>query len=233
LLVALALWAILIAAGSAIALAAGSSDSPSSSMTPGAAMPGTPSGGAAMSGAPTDGTMPSAPTDGGTSSSTAAPSATMPGAPMSGTPTAPVDANTLAPGQTAPATTQGDMQAAGDEGRDLDNLLGTEPPTRVRVAILNATGKTGGANKVAVLLGEYQRQVLEDQIGLQIEVVNLSNAENVRPGQSVIFYRPEFLRAALAMAKAIPGDQFVEPMRPAGLKRAGVDVEIVVGKELP
>ena len=115
---------------------------------------------------------------------------------------------------------------------DLERLLG-EPPTRVRVAILNATGKPGGANKIAVLLSEVKRRALEDQIGLQIEVVNLSTAENGRAGQSVLFYRPEFLRAALAMAKAIPGEQFVQPMRPADLKRAGVDVEIVVGKELP
>ena len=123
--------------------------------------------------------------------------------------------------------------AAADLPEDSDSLLGPEAPTRVRVAILNATGKPGGANKVAVLLSEYKRRVLEDQIGLQIEVVNLSSAENVRPGQSTLFYRPEFLRAALAMAKAIPGEQFVEPMRPAGMKRAGVDIEIVVGKELP
>jgi hypothetical protein len=68
---------------------------------------------------------------------------------------------------------------------------------------------------------------------MQLDVVNVSSAESVRPGQSIVFYRPEFLRAALAMAKAIPGSQYVEPMRPAGLKRAGVDVEIVVGKELP
>lgn len=108
-----------------------------------------------------------------------------------------------------------------------------EPPTRVRIAILNATGKPGGANKIALLLSEVKRRALEDQIGLQIEVVNLSTAEGVRPGRSVLFYRPVFLRAALAMAQAIPGDQLVQPMRPAGLKRAGVDVEIVVGEELP
>jgi hypothetical protein len=125
------------------------------------------------------------------------------------------------------------LAAATDLPEDSDSLLGPEAPTRVRVAILNATGKPGGANKVAVLLSEYKRRALEDQIGLQIEVVNLSSAESVRPGQSTLFYRPEFLRAALAMAKAIPGEQFVEPMRPAGMKRAGVDVEIVVGKELP
>lgn len=112
-------------------------------------------------------------------------------------------------------------------------LFGPEPPTEVRVAILNATGKPGGANKVAVLLSEMKRRDIEDRIGMQLEVVNLSSAEAVRPGRSILFYRPEFLRAALAMARAIPGEQFVEPMRPAALKRAGVDVEIVVGAELP
>ncbi|MFI5400811.1 MAG: LytR C-terminal domain-containing protein [SAR324 cluster bacterium] len=112
-------------------------------------------------------------------------------------------------------------------------LFAPEPPTEVRVAILNATGKPSGANKVAVLLSEYKRRDIEDRIGMQLEVVNLSSAEAVRPGRSILFYRPEFLRAALAMARAIPGEQLVEPMRPAALKRAGVDVEIVVGAELP
>jgi LytR cell envelope-related transcriptional attenuator len=123
--------------------------------------------------------------------------------------------------------------AAAEPPEEADLLIAPEPPTRVRVAILNATGKPGGANKVAVLLSEYKRRAIEDQIGLQIEVVNLSSAESVRPGQTILFYRPEFLRAALAMAQAIPGEQFVEPMRPSGMKRAGVDVEIVVGEELP
>jgi hypothetical protein len=123
----------------------------------------------------------------------------------------------------------GGLSATEDDG---DGAAG-EPPTRVRIAILNATGKPGGANKVALLLSEVKRRALEDQIGLQLEVVNLSTADSVRPGQSVLFYRPVFLRAALAMARAIPGEQLVQPMRPAGLKRAGVDVEIVVGEDLP
>ena len=123
----------------------------------------------------------------------------------------------------------GGLSATEDDG---DGATG-EPPTRVRIAILNATGKPGGANKVALLLSEVKRRALEDQIGLQLEVVNLSTADSVRPGQSVLFYRPVFLRAALAMARAIPGEQLVQPMRPAGLKRAGVDVEIVVGEDLP
>jgi len=149
-----------------------------------------------------------------------------------------------APEPTPPALTEGAPPAPASEAAvpapptaaELEEealLLGPEPPTQVRVAILNATGKPGGANKVAVLLSEYKRRAIEDQIGMQLEVVNLSSAESVRPGRSILFYRPEFLRAALAMAKAIPGEQFVQPMRPSDLRRAGVDVEIVVGAELP
>jgi hypothetical protein len=171
--------------------------------TVGGVMPGTTVGGA-MPGAPGTDAGPAGTTVGGV----------MPGSPAD-------------PKMGAANGTQGDLP------EDSDSLLGPEPPTRVRVAILDATGKAGGANKVAVLLSEVKRQSLEDQIGLQVEVVNLSTAEAVRPGQSILFYRPEFLRAALAMAKAIPGEQFVMPMRPAEMKRAGVDVEIVVGKELP
>ncbi len=126
----------------------------------------------------------------------------------------------------AVALSAGAQQAA-------EHAAGSEPLTLVRIAILNATGKPGGANKVALLLSEVKRRALEDQIGLQIAVVNLSTAEGVHPGPSVLYYRPEFLRAALAMARAIPGGQLIQPMRPAGLKRAGVDVEIVVGEDLP
>ncbi len=111
--------------------------------------------------------------------------------------------------------------------------LDDDPPTRVRVAVLNASGKAGGANTVALLLGDYKRRALEDQLGLQIELVNLSTADLVRPGRTVIYYRPEFLRAALIMARAIPGEQYIAPMRPLELKKAGMDVEIVVGTELP
>jgi len=137
-----------------------------------------------------------------------------------------------ATGKGAPARPAAQATPA-EPAEEADSVLGPEPATHVRVEILNATGKPGGANKVALLLAEYARRNLEDRIGMQIEVVNVSSAESERPGQSIVFYRPEFLRAALAMAKAIPGEQFVEPMRPAGMKRAGVDVEIVVGKELP
>ena len=136
----------------------------------------------------------------------------------------------------APAGTPEAQAAQGRQetaGEDLDSLLGPEPPTRVRVAILDATGKPGGANKVAVLLSQVKRRALEDQIGLQVDLVNVSTADTLTPGRSTLYYRPEFLHAALAIAEAIPGEQFVQPMRPAGLKRAGVDVEIVIGEILP
>jgi hypothetical protein len=158
--------------------------------------------------------------------------AVTPAAPMTGGAdmSTPAAANAMPSG--GAAMTPAAMAPAAD-AMIPDSILPDEPPTRVRIAILNATGRTGGANKVAVLLSDYKRRMLEDQIGLQVEVVNVSTAESERPGQSILFYRPSFLRAALAMAQAIPGPQFVEPMRGEGLMRAGVDVEIVVGKELP
>jgi hypothetical protein len=106
-------------------------------------------------------------------------------------------------------------------------------PTRVRIAIVNATGHPNGAAKVAVLLGEYQRRPLEDKMGLKIELVNLSTGYDRTKTPAVVYYRPGYLRAALLLAQAIPGDTMVAAMRPQALKRAGLDVEVVVGEALP
>jgi hypothetical protein len=112
-------------------------------------------------------------------------------------------------------------------------LYEREPLTRVRIAILNATGKPTGAAKVAVLLGDYRRRPLEDKMGLKIELVNISTSYQKTQAPAVVYYRPGFLRAALILARGIPGDTIVAAMRPEALKRAGVDVEVVVGEELP
>jgi hypothetical protein len=108
-----------------------------------------------------------------------------------------------------------------------------EPLTRVRIAIVNATGKPAGAAKVAVLLSDYRRRPLEDKMGLKIELVNLSTGYERTQAPAMVYYRPGFLRPALLLAQVVPGDTIVAAMRPAALKRAGVDVEVVVGEELP
>jgi hypothetical protein len=151
-----------------------------------------------------------------------------PGAP--GAALAPKDG--AAPGQ-GPAGKEG---MGGDPTQSEINeklLYEHVPPTRVRIAVVNATGKPDGAAKVAVLLSEYRRRPLEDKLGLKIDLVNISTGYDRTQAPAVVYYRPGFLRAALLLAQAIPGDTMVSAMRPQALKRAGMDVEVVVGEALP
>jgi len=119
-------------------------------------------------------------------------------------------------------------------GEPVPNLeLFKGPPTRVRVAIRDASGRNEAGTRIVVLLDQYQRRELERQIGLKLDVVNSSAVGRTPLGRSVIYYRPGFMRAALLIARAIPGNQIIEQMRPDSLHRIGVDVEIWVGKDTP
>jgi hypothetical protein len=124
-------------------------------------------------------------------------------------------------------------QAPGEWERGaLENLY--EPdPNAVRVAILNASGKPRRAGMIAFFLEEYRRGELEDKIGKKISVVNLSNLPGIRLRDSVIYYRPGHMRAALLMADVIPGKQVVAPMSEADDGKIGIDVEIRVGRQTP
>ena len=64
---------------------------------------------------------------------------------------------------------------------------------------------------------------------MKIELANVSRIRAKPAMGNVVFYRPQFLRAALLIAKAIPGEQSVRPMTPDRLQKSGIDVEIVLG----
>ena len=106
-------------------------------------------------------------------------------------------------------------------------------PTAVRVAVLDASGRSKGAGLVTFLLEEFRRKELERKIGKLISVVNQSSLMDTRLKNSIISYRPGYLRAALIMAEVIPGRQYVKPLVPESTPKIGVDVEIRVGMELP
>ncbi len=114
----------------------------------------------------------------------------------------------------------------------LENLHGPHP-TAVRVAILDTSGKSSRAGLIAFLLEDYRRRHLETKIGKRISVVNQSRMSAGKLRNSVIYYRPGHLRAALMMAEVIPGKQFVTPMGQNARDKIGVDIEIQVGMELP
>ena len=104
------------------------------------------------------------------------------------------------------------------------------PSTRVRVVVIDVSGTMARAHNVAMLLTRFRRRVLEEKIGMKLELANLSsNRRRPRRG-NVLYYRPGFLRAAMLIAKAIPGEQSVLPMPEAFLKKAGVDVEVHLGE---
>jgi len=121
------------------------------------------------------------------------------------------------------------------EWHDLDDdaLLPGQRLTRVRIAVLNATGKERGAYRVALMLDAARRRPLENRMGLMIDLVNISSSEGYSRADTVVFYKPGFLRPALILAQAIPGQTLVEAMRPESMTRTGVDVEVLINRALP
>lgn len=128
----------------------------------------------------------------------------------------------------------------GSDGGMVDEVPADLPPaqwqgrpTLVRIVVLNGSGVSGKAGEVGILLAELRRHMLERQLGQRVEVVNISNATTFDRLETVIYYRPGFLRAALAVAQALPGDQAVAPTPPDRLGRRGIDLEILLGKDMP
>ena len=106
-------------------------------------------------------------------------------------------------------------------------------PHKVQIALLDTAEGTMGAVQLSVLLESIQRRTLEQRMGLKLEVVNVSHADVTHIKNSVLYYRPGFLRPALVIADIIPGPQSVEPMHPEYLRKQNIDIQIMVGKELP
>lgn len=107
------------------------------------------------------------------------------------------------------------------------------PATMVRVALLDASVSLQRAGRVAVLLTQFRKRELEEHIGMKIELANISGIPEQPAMGNVVFYRPEYLRAAALIARAIPGEQSVRKMPPERLVRSGVDVEILLGEKAP
>jgi hypothetical protein len=105
-------------------------------------------------------------------------------------------------------------------------------PTLLRVAVLNASGGPDRASQVAVMLMDLRRVSLERKIGMHLEIANVSRAPGAGQAHSVVYYREGYLRAALALAEILPGEQALEPMPRERARRKGIDVEIWLGKDL-
>lgn len=105
------------------------------------------------------------------------------------------------------------------------------PSTTVRVTVLDVSKDLRRAGQVAVLLTRFRKRELEAHIGMKLQLANLSGFSTPPERVNVLYYRPGFMRAAMLIAKAIPGEQNVAPMKPALTRKDGIDVEIVLGAE--
>ena len=120
------------------------------------------------------------------------------------------------------------------ESRALDHIASPfpkppPPSTHVRVAVMDSSPNLASAGRVAVLLTLFRKCDLEAHIGMKIDLVNVSSIATRPVRKNIVTYRPGFMRAALLIAKAIPGEQSIAPLRPEIRKKNGVDIEILLG----
>ncbi len=110
-------------------------------------------------------------------------------------------------------------------------LFAYQQPLQLNLSILNASPHVSSAQRLAILLERQQRRALEDRLGMKLEILNISSVrEEVSLMKTKIYFRPNFLKAALALSELIPGEQVVEPMPLSRTNKMGTDVEIYVGE---
>ncbi len=101
-------------------------------------------------------------------------------------------------------------------------------PSIMQLSIINASGWQKRAYKLSVFLGKEKKKEIEESLGIKLDIVNISNAKNDRHNQSTIYFRNNFLKPALFLARLIPGEQKLVPISDKR-ERLGVDIEIYLG----
>lgn len=103
-------------------------------------------------------------------------------------------------------------------------------PSIMQVAIYNASGYPKRAYALSVYLGKLKKEYIEESLGMKLEIVNISNARNMNQKNSSIYFRENYLKSALFLARLIKGDQRVVPIQ-AEDEKEGVDLEIFLGRD--
>jgi len=103
-------------------------------------------------------------------------------------------------------------------------------PSVMQVSILNASGFSRRAYKLSVYLGKIKKKIIEESLGLKLDIVNIANSRSDKYPQSTIYFRENFLKSALFLAELIPGEQKVVPLKNQN-EKIGIDIEIFLGKD--
>jgi hypothetical protein len=100
----------------------------------------------------------------------------------------------------------------------------------VRVAVFSPPAKPELAQRVALVLGTYERTYLEAQLGMAVKIAYVAQLKRPPTRASEIRYRPEFLRAAQSMATVLSSLEWIGPMSPDELRQDRVDVFVYLGE---
>jgi len=123
-------------------------------------------------------------------------------------------------------------QSAMDKARKEANEIvkSYQKPVVMHVSIINGTGDTKKGYQLSVFLGTHQQKSIEQELGLKMDMVNISNAKKQDVRETTIFYKENYLKPALMLGQKIAGNQRIVPMLDQH-ERIGVDVEIYLGTD--
>jgi hypothetical protein len=146
--------------------------------------------------------------------------------PLPGEPQAP--AATAAPGAAAaaPAAPAGPPEIAFDEAVPP---LPKEPT--VGVVVLSHAATPGQGRQVAALLGDYERERLEERLGMAVRIMYVAESTQPLARESEVHYRPDYLRAAQSVAAVLSAQQWIGPMSEEEQRQDGVDLVVHIGKD--
>ncbi len=121
------------------------------------------------------------------------------------------------------------QQTASKTRSDANEIIKQyQKPVVLQLSLINGTGNPKKGYQLSVYLGNMQKKSLERRLGLKMDVVNIANAKRPEIKESTIFYKENYLKAALTLAQRIGGKQRVMPMQNQH-EKIGVDVEIYLG----
>ena len=123
------------------------------------------------------------------------------------------------------------QQALKEAAKSANEILKQyQKPIVMHVSIINGTGVMRKGVQLNVFLEKMQKGSLEARLGLKMDVVNTANAKKPDVKATTIYYKENYLKAALLLSNKIEGAQRVLPMLDQ-YERIGVDVEIYLGTD--
>ena len=103
-----------------------------------------------------------------------------------------------------------------------------DEPT-LRVAVFSLESQPDKARRVALVLGTYERERLEERLGMAVKITYVAQTKHPPRHNSEVRYRPEYLRAAQSVAAVLSSEQWIGPMTENERRQEGVDVVVHLG----